>query len=321
LEYDRTLAIAEIRMDNIRMDEILHKRQCDWKYSQDLGIKPAIIWLEKGKFLGLLCFRCRYGLDYIYDQKNEAEKQHYEKKLAEWKSSCQKQDLDWKIYHDYKYKKEYAEWQSRYGVQWRKKGKRQNIESYAIPVAVVTFFTSLIYMRLDPSNEWDKGGSWNQFGIVLAAMFFAYLAKRIVSDLFSKDGESSIPPPPEKEMPPNPCPPPSPLPPGNRALCGFPELLFDSNKNADFYPYWYGFDYGKLPEDWEKERAPKCRHRDNFSCCLCGKKQQERKFDVHHVIPKGKLYKGSHSLQNLVTLCQDCHAAQEYYDHKILMGR
>jgi hypothetical protein len=128
-----------------------------------------------------------------------------------------------------------------------------------------------------------------------------------VSSLFWNSSASSIPNPPEK--------PPEPQPPEKHA-CAYPELLFDGNKEATQNPSWVNFEYGESP-DW-KERAIKCRQRDKFCCCLCGK---TRSFQVHHIIPKGRLYKGSHSLQNLATLCEDCHHAQEYYDHKSLLEK
>jgi len=133
----------------------------------------------------------------------------------------------------------------------------------------------------------------------------------------------SIPKPPEKELPPPPCPPQ-----GKLSLCGYPELFFDRNKEADLDPYFVqlqfeqahpdpdlvGFDFGE-PPDW-KERSAKCKQRDKLCCCCCGKKKQ---LHVHHVIPK--CYRGSHSLQNLVTLCKSCHENQEYYDHKYLLEK
>jgi two-component system response regulator (stage 0 sporulation protein F) len=101
------------------------------------------------------------------------------------------------------------------------------------------------------------------------------------------------------------------------ALCGHPQLLFDGNKKADLTPglvYYYPLELftdskSRNPPDW-KERSYKCKQRDQFCCALCGKK---RILVAHHVIPKYE--RGSHSLQNLITLCAECHDKQKYYGH------
>jgi hypothetical protein len=273
-EYDENLAFAEERNGEIRGE-----RQSYLEYGRDLAIKPAVIgYYENGTFRGLLCYRCRFKQDYNYDLANkkkfEEEKQLYEKKCAEW--------------------------EMRYGVQ---------MEGNANEVAVVTFLI-LACLVYDSTNKWDLDGG-GRFGVIFVAAgvganIARFLAKEVLSALFVNPSASSIPPSPEKEPPTLQLP--------EKRACGYPELLFDGNKDAVLNSKWEGIYYDE-PPDWE-ERRNICRQRDNFFCCLCGEK---KRLHVHHIIPKGKLYKGSHSLQNLVTLCQDCHAAQEYYDHKHLM--
>ncbi len=364
-EYDRNLAIAEIRMGEIR-DE----RQCDWEYDRDLAIKPAIIQFENGTFRGLLCFRCRYEQDKDDDLANEKKKQLYEKQYAEWRSRYEKQDAE----RQNRYEKEYAEWQSqcvkehtewqnrcnkeyaewetsRDGTQWKaQQGRVKYIEGFATLVGVIIFIilVCLIFNSTNMRSDRDR------FEGVLYAFFgggiAGYLVKEVLSGLSNVFASRSCPPP-EKEPPPPAPPPPEkdPLPPLdppppdytlpiNTLFCGYPELLFDGNRaadlnpcfvqlelfdcneEADLNPNFAGFENNK-PPDWE-ERRKVCRQRDDFRCCICHKKEHKKKqHDVHHVIPKARRYQGSHSLQNLVTLCEDCHDAQEYYDHKYLLEK
>jgi hypothetical protein len=322
-EYDRNLAIAELRMGEIR-DE----RQRNWEYGRDLAIKPAIIQFENGEFQGLLCFPCRYRLDDKNDQANDkkfkAEEQLYDKQYAEWQSRCNK---------------EYSEWQSQYGDQWeaqQKNAKKSDETNFLIGglanvVAVVTFLI-IAYLVFESSNKWDSQERFMAvfFAATISASVARHLAKEAASGLFNKPAASSVPKPPEMSLEKNPPPQPrpEPQPPEKRALCGYPELLFDCNKEADLNLCFvqlelfvcneeagsnldfvnFEYDY---PPDWDK-RANKCKQRDERRCVLCGKKKN---LIAHHVIPRAK--GGNHSLQNLVTLCKRCHEDQKYYDHKI----
>jgi len=49
--------------------------------------------------------------------------------------------------------------------------------------------------------------------------------------------------------------------------------------------------------------------RDGYRCALC---DSSRHLQVHHAIPRGK--GGSNSIQNLITLCDRCHAAAHGLD-------
>lgn len=57
------------------------------------------------------------------------------------------------------------------------------------------------------------------------------------------------------------------------------------------------------------------RKRDNFTCQLCGGKELNKAFDVHHKIPFRKYgkekYKEANRLDNLITLCNSCHSKIE----------
>jgi hypothetical protein len=83
----------------------------------------------------------------------------------------------------------------------------------------------------------------------------------------------------------------------NRKRTLYPELFgIDLNKYLDF---WY-----KKPPDWKKRRE-KVLERDNHSCRICGSRKG---LHVHHIVPQSK--KGSHKLENLVSLCPRCHSDQ-----------
>ena len=67
----------------------------------------------------------------------------------------------------------------------------------------------------------------------------------------------------------------------------------------------YGPEWGKIRENVLK--------RDNYSCQVCGKRQNLIPFHIHHKIPFKAFtsYKFANSLDNLITLCPDCHRLAE----------
>ncbi len=74
-------------------------------------------------------------------------------------------------------------------------------------------------------------------------------------------------------------------------------------------------DYGP---DWEKIRE-RVRARDGFRCQVCGREEAGRQHDVHHKVPfrsfrdeAGRvLRERANQLDNLVTLCPECHKKTE----------
>lgn len=62
-------------------------------------------------------------------------------------------------------------------------------------------------------------------------------------------------------------------------------------------------------DDWEQIRLEVYR-RDNFTCQLCKKKCKNKEIQAHH-ITKYRITKDN-SMDNLVTLCNVCHAKVEY---------
>ena len=53
----------------------------------------------------------------------------------------------------------------------------------------------------------------------------------------------------------------------------------------------------------DKETRRKVYRRDGFRCALCDSTQY---IQIHHAVPRGQ--GGTNNIQNLITLCQDCHA-------------
>ncbi len=52
--------------------------------------------------------------------------------------------------------------------------------------------------------------------------------------------------------------------------------------------------------------------RDNYTCKRCKKRYPPEKLQVHHIIPKS--LGGTDALENLETLCIECHQAKHHYD-------
>lgn len=69
---------------------------------------------------------------------------------------------------------------------------------------------------------------------------------------------------------------------------------------------------GRKNPNWKENKAPKrepwnwlkkqVKERDNFECKICG---YEKKLEVHHIKPWKD--RGKHEMNNLITLCHDCH--------------
>lgn len=62
------------------------------------------------------------------------------------------------------------------------------------------------------------------------------------------------------------------------------------------------------PSDWDSRRR-QVYERDDYTCQNCGASSHQDEsitLHAHHIVPKSK--GGSHSLSNLVSLCDDCHS-------------
>jgi 5-methylcytosine-specific restriction endonuclease McrA len=165
---------------------------------------------------------------------------------------------------------------------------------------------------------------WHKAAVLIGALVGATLLRNPTTYILSAASyKHDLAGPLNREFPPPALTPPT-LPQSKTpALCGHPQLLFDGNKQADLTPslvYYYPLELfadskRRNPPDW-KERKNKCKQRDQSRCALCGK---TRILAAHHVIPKYE--RGSHSLQNLITLCDRCHYEQKYYDHEKKLKR
>ncbi len=101
--------------------------------------------------------------------------------------------------------------------------------------------------------------------------------------------------------------------PDPQARFGQPIVVFTPNTAADGNLVFSTFQNG-YPPDWDRRRLD-CLQRDSHSCRLCASTQR---LHVHHIKPIS--FGGSHSLQNLITLCHACHMSQEYYRHRELVS-
>ena len=65
------------------------------------------------------------------------------------------------------------------------------------------------------------------------------------------------------------------------------------------------WDFPEYPENWDKIRK-QVYERDNYTCRLC--RAKDVKLYAHHIVSKSK--GGSDNLENLVSLCEECHIKQ-----------
>jgi 5-methylcytosine-specific restriction endonuclease McrA len=64
--------------------------------------------------------------------------------------------------------------------------------------------------------------------------------------------------------------------------------------------------------DWTKTLRRSIRERDNYTCQVCGKQEEERTHDVHHI----DYDKNNSNIKNLITLCNICHAKTNHNREK-----
>lgn len=78
-------------------------------------------------------------------------------------------------------------------------------------------------------------------------------------------------------------------------------------KGGRIDPDYYGFEWRRI--------AATVRERDGFTCQCCGKRQGDKGFAVHHIIPLREFLPDrtheAHALANLVLLCPTCHRKVE----------
>jgi len=91
------------------------------------------------------------------------------------------------------------------------------------------------------------------------------------------------------------------------------------NKSGEHSPLWKG-GYRQLGANWLKQSA-RSRERDHYTCQTCGREEDGKALDVHHIIPFREFglvrYKEANQLSNLITLCRPCHVKAEKLEIKI----
>jgi transposase len=77
---------------------------------------------------------------------------------------------------------------------------------------------------------------------------------------------------------------------------------------------WKGGSIDSYGIGWKKQRR-KAIERDEHICQMCGKPENGRGHDVHHLVPFQEFgienYKIANQLENLITLCHPCHCHME----------
>ena len=71
----------------------------------------------------------------------------------------------------------------------------------------------------------------------------------------------------------------------------------------------------KRGRPWRRQRD-RARERDNFQCADCGR---NFRLEVHHKLPIAE--GGTDDLDNLVTLCRDCHIALHRTNNELALER
>lgn len=66
-----------------------------------------------------------------------------------------------------------------------------------------------------------------------------------------------------------------------------------------------GISFEPYSLDWTMTLKRSIRERDKYTCQICGKQQEDRAFDVHHI----DYNKQNCNPNNLITLCHKCHLA------------
>ena len=69
-----------------------------------------------------------------------------------------------------------------------------------------------------------------------------------------------------------------------------------------------GISFEPYSIDWTRSLRISIRERDHYTCQLCGKKQGDRAFDIHHI----DYNKKNCNPENLMTLCANCHTKTSY---------
>jgi hypothetical protein len=226
--------------------------------------------------LGLLCFPCRYKIDRQGGEQFVAAYGEHVNQVPAWKAG--------------------------YGKPWQVfQGVRPFIEKSAwtpiVVLAIVCFSAACLFAIIDSVFEVEVGWPVNPGTLlILAVLILAiYLIGGIgdISQAATKDSSPPLSAVRSKDL---------------DALESNPEIVLDPSCTMDGEPDCV-YHRASYPPDWNK-RSKKCLERDGHRCRICGATDPLR---VCHVKPVA--YGGTHSLQNLITLCDSCHAGLAYWKH------
>jgi HNH endonuclease len=190
-----------------------------------------------------------------------------------------------------RYQKELAVWEPQYKSRWQLHRKMCDWSDFGITLVSLCFFVFIICVGINGNlvmRFWPVLLTVSVLGIIIK-MVFSVIAKQYS------------------------CPPPPAGPSEWKCPDSNPKIIIDSN-----YYVWDGDPEcvqhaNGYPPDWF-ERQYRCRKRDGHKCRLCG---SSNNLHIHHVKPIS--FGGTHTLQNLITLCRQCHMSQTYYEHKRLV--
>ncbi len=191
-----------------------------------------------------------------------------------------------------KYVKESAAWNARYGNRWIIYQKLKKLSDAAFTLLVLNGIFCII------STVITSGKALSNFWPVFLIIFVIGLIARLSFSTAATRHLCPLPPQvPSMDL---------------DALNSKPEIALDfscaCDGNSDCVNYQNGY-----PPDWS-ERKALCLKRDGHRCCICFSKER---LHIHHVKPIS--FGGTHTLQNLITLCSWCHMRQRYYAHRRLV--
>lgn len=92
--------------------------------------------------------------------------------------------------------------------------------------------------------------------------------------------------------------------------CFSKERIQEIGRKRGLRGWMIGIIHGYGP-NWKQQRAA-ARARDHYTCQECGKNENGKVFDVHHIRPFKDFdsWQEANRLENLITLCQKCHLKQ-----------
>lgn len=88
--------------------------------------------------------------------------------------------------------------------------------------------------------------------------------------------------------------------------------ISEAHRGEKHWNWKGGRTFGKYTTDWTKSLRISIRERDKYTCQICGEKQGDKAFSVHHI----DYSKKNCCLENLITLCKKCHQKTNFNREK-----